>query len=421
MSDKKLFETDILWRILDVTRELSTPIELDDMLVHVVDEACDVLNAERATVFLYDRKTNELFAKVGTGLAVNEIRFPISQGIAGRCASTLKILNVIDAYSDKSFNREIDKKGGYKTRCLLSVPLVGLNNDLVGVLQVINQRDNCFSVMDEKIAEVFAAQCAVALQRAQLLHEYIIKQKIQHDLFIARDIQQKLLPTKMPELKNYDLAGWNEPADETGGDIFDAISLDQKSVLILLADASGHGLGPAVSVIQFRSMVRIAYRLNNNLCGVLDCINNQMIEDLAAESFITAFAGTLDVEKNTINYHACGQAPLLHFHKSSGEIELLPASTLPLGIIINMPLDPPTPIEMQKGDIFAIISDGIFEQENLLGEQFGLKRTIHLIRDFNFLSMNDLAEKLHTQVMIHADKAVHDDDMTIVFIKRNNN
>lgn len=265
MTEDKNFTSDILWRILDVTRQLSTPIELDDMLVLVVDVARDVLRAERGTVFLYDKENHELFAEVGTGLEIEEIRFPADQGIAGICARTSSIVNVPDAYSHEGFNPEIDKKMGYRTRCILSVPLVGLDDSLVGVLQLINKTEGPFNSEDERVAEVLASQCAVALQRARLLREYIIKQKIEHDLTLAREIQRELLPDSMPEIEGYDLAGWNEPADQTGGDIFDAISFDHGKVLLLLADASGHGLGPALSVTQFLAMVRIAFRLQSNL------------------------------------------------------------------------------------------------------------------------------------------------------------
>ncbi|MCK4806584.1 MAG: SpoIIE family protein phosphatase [Candidatus Aegiribacteria sp.] len=419
MAEDKNFTADILWRILDVTRQLSTPIELDDMLVQVVNVARDVLRAERGTVFLYDDEKHELFAEVGTGLEVEEIRFPADQGIAGICARTSSIVNVPDAYSHEGFNPEIDRKMGYRTRCILSIPLIGIDNNLVGVLQLINKTEGSFSREDERVAEVLASQCAVALQRAKLLREYIIKQKIEHDLIIARDIQMQLLPDRMPEIDGYDLAGWNEPADQTGGDIFDAISLDNRRVLLLLADASGHGLGPALSVIQFRAMIRMAFRLQCDLYSLHSHANNQLVEDLASERFITAFVGLLETDDNLISYHACGQAPLLHYHRSTGETDILSASALPFGIMPDIPLEDPGPIRMEKGDIFALISDGIFEQSDIMGDQFGVARTIDIIRDNCMLPMKELAEKMHYVVARHAGRIVHDDDMTILLVKRN--
>ncbi len=418
MAEDQNFTADILWRILDVTRQLSTPIDLDDMLVQVVDVARDVLRAERGTVFLYDDENHELFAEVGTELEVEEIRFPADQGIAGICARTCSILNVPDAYSHDGFNQEIDRKMGYHTRCILSIPLVGLDNSLVGVLQLINKTEGSFSREDEKVAEVLASQCAVALQRARLMREYMIKQKIEHDLTLARDIQMQLLPERMPDIEGYDLAGWNEPADQTGGDIFDAISLDHRRVLLLLADASGHGLGPALSVIQFRAMIRMAFRLQSDLYSLHSHANNQLVEDLAEERFITAFVGLLEADDNLISYHACGQAPLLHYHRSTGETDVLSASALPFGIMPDIPLEDPGPIRMEKGDIFALISDGIFEQPDDAGERFGVERTIDIINENCMLPMKELTEKIYSAVVMHAGKVVQDDDMTIVLVNR---
>ncbi|MBN2586337.1 MAG: SpoIIE family protein phosphatase [Candidatus Fermentibacteraceae bacterium] len=418
MTEDRGFSEDILWRILDVTRQLSTPIELDDMLAEVVDVAREVMAAERGTVFLYDDGRHELFARVGTSLDVEEIRFSADDGIAGICARTLKIVNVADAYSHDGFNRRIDSMMGYTTRCILSVPLVGLHGDLVGVLQLINKKDGAFNRQDERVAEVLGSQCAVALQRARLLEEYVAKQKIEHDLSIAREIQRELLPARMPVVGGYDLAGWNLPADHTGGDIFDAIGLEGDAVLIILADACGHGIGPALSVTQFRAMIRMASRLGSDLFDLHSHANNQLVEDLSSERFITAFIGLLDSRENLIRYHACGQAPLLHYRAATGRADVLTASSLPFGILPDMPLEEPGPIIMEPGDIFALISDGIFEQADRNGDQFGVERTLEVINGHGDRSMDDLVKEIHGAVVSHAGGTLQDDDMTIVLVKR---
>ena len=162
----------------------------------------------------------------------------------------------------------------------------------------------------------------------------------------------------------------------------------------------------------------MAFRLQCDLYSLNTHSNNQLVEDLAAERFITAFVGLLSVDDNVISYHACGQAPLLHFHHSTGETDILPASALPFGIMPDIPLVDPGPIRMNKGDIFALISDGIFEQSDDSEEQFGLVRTIDIIKENCMLPMKELAEKIHSMVVVHAGKAVQDDDMTIVLVKR---
>jgi phosphoserine phosphatase len=228
-----------------------------------------------------------------------------------------------------------------------------------------------------------------------------------------------MLPVMMPEIAGYDLAGWNRPAARTGGDIFDSISLEGNRVLLLLADASGHGIGPALSVTQFRAMIRMAFRLQSDLHDLHSHANNQLVEDLTSDRFITAFVGLLDAGSGTISYHSCGQAPLLHYHGDTGQTDILEASALPFGIIPDMPLEDPGPLTLKSGDIFALISDGIFEQEDSGGEQFGVRRTVRLLHSNSGLSMDELADLISTRVRDFAGGTVQSDDMTIVLVKRN--
>src|SRR5262245_18253184 len=191
-SKDPVLTTEAMWRILEVTRELARPLDLNTMLSHVIDAARAVLQADRGTVFLYDARTHELYSTVATG--VDALRFPAGRGIVGECAESRRLINVPDCYSDTRFNREADRSTGYHTRCLLTVPLVGYDNSLVGVMQVLNKRDGVFSEEDERVATALAAQCAVAIQRMQMLSELLENEKIKRELSVARDIQMRVIP-----------------------------------------------------------------------------------------------------------------------------------------------------------------------------------------------------------------------------------
>ena len=157
MSRQRL-ETEALNQILEVTRKLAAPFDLDMMLTEVVNAARSILNAERGTVFLYDEDTDELVARVATSL--EPIRIPSDKGIVGECAQTRKPINVPDCYADERFNRAIDKTSGFKTRCMLTIPLVGYEDSLVGVLQILNKYDGTFDEQDEFVGSALAAQAA---------------------------------------------------------------------------------------------------------------------------------------------------------------------------------------------------------------------------------------------------------------------
>ena len=409
-------DTDALERILEVTRQLAAPFELDTVLTQVIDAARAILHADRGTVFLYDPSTDELYSKVATGTA--ELRFPAGRGIVGECARTRQIINVPDCYADSRFNREIDQKTGYRTRCLLTIPLIGHDDALVGVLQVLNKNEGVFTKRDETIATALAAQCAVALQRVRMFSEIVIKQKMQRELAVAREIQMRVLPSVMPVVSGYDVAGWCHPADETGGDIFDLIPVAGGGLMLLLGDATGHGIGPALSVTQVRAMLRVAMRLGADLGSAYTHINDQLVEDLADNRFVTAFLGFLDPAANTLTYHSGGQGPLLHFHARTGECEWLGASTVPMGFMAGIPLKKPQVRQLEPGDIFALITDGVFEYEDAAGEQFSEARVGEVIRAHRNEPMAAMIPAVGSAVAAFATGAPQNDDMTMVLVRR---
>ncbi|HEV8375602.1 MAG TPA: GAF domain-containing SpoIIE family protein phosphatase [Candidatus Polarisedimenticolia bacterium] len=403
-------------RILAVTRELARPLDLTTMLTHVIDAARAVLRADRGTVFLYDSKSHELYSTVATG--VTTLRFPANRGIVGECAESRHLINVPDCYADPRFNREADQKTGYRTRCLLTVPLIGYDNSLVGVMQVLNKDEGVFTVEDEQIADALAAQCAVAIQRMQMLAEMLESEKMKRELAVARDIQARVLPKAVPRLAGYDLAGWSRPANQTGGDIFDIIALDGNRLMLLLGDATGHGVGPALSVTQVRAMLRMAVRLGADLDDAFRHINDQLVDDLPDNRFVTAFLGLLDTQKHRIVYHSGGQGPLLHFHAESSRCEWLPASTIPMGFLAGMPLPEPCQHSLGPGDILGLITDGIFEYENPDFEAFGQGRVDALVVKHQHEPMAKLLEKIVHEVERFGGLAPQNDDMTMLLVRR---
>lgn len=409
-------DAEALERILEVTRQLAAPFELDDVLARVIEAARAILRADRGTVFLYDPRSDELFSKVATG--TGELRFPADRGIVGEAARTRQVINVPDCYADARFNQDVDRKTGYRTRCLLTVPLIGHDETLVGVLQVLNKRDGVFTPGDEKIATALGAQCAVALQRVRMLSELLVKQKMERELAVARDIQMRVLPTTMPSLPGYDLAGWSRPADETGGDTFDVIGLDENRAVLLIGDATGHGIGPALSVTQVRAMLRVALRLGADLDRAYTHINDQLVQDLADNRFVTVFMGELDARAHSMTYQAGGQGPLLHFHARDGSCEMLGSTTVPMGFMAGLKLKKPVVREMAPGDIFALMTDGIFEYANEAEEMFGEERVVELLRRHQNEPMARLVEIIDQSVAQFAAGAPQGDDMTIVLARR---
>lgn len=415
-----LIDASSLILILDVSRKLAAPCDLTELLELIIKTGREVIGADRGSVFLYDEEAKELYSRVATGEA--QIRVSIDKGIAGECARKRQTILVDDCYSDPRFNQEIDRRTGYHTKSLITVPLIGLDDKLVGVLQMLNSKADHFGPDERDVAELLAAQAAVALQRTLLLEERMIKLKLEHDLTIARDIQQNILLRRLPRCPGYSLSVFSKPADDTGGDIYDVIRLEERAdmspMLLLLADAAGHGIGPALSVTQFRAMLRIGLRLSADMDALMHHVNQQLIEDLPNDRFITAFLGILDPTTHQLRFHAAGQGPLLHYRAAEGQVVWRDPSTVPLGMFKDLDLPPTPPLVMAPGDLLVLLTDGFYEYQDAAGQVFGKERVGDLVHRLHARPTSDILGALLAEVRRFAGSAKQIDDLTALLVKR---
>ena len=409
-------EAKALRRVLEVTRKLAAPFDLDTMLTEVVDVSRNILDADRGTVFLYDELTDELVVRVATELGT--IRIPANKGIVGESAQTHKLINVPDCYADDRFNRDIDKQTGYRSRCMLTIPLLGFEDSLVGVLQILNKNDGIFDEEDEFIATALAAQAAVVLHRAKITEQIIESEKLDREIAVARDVQIGTLPKHMPKIEGYGFAGAFEPTDQTGGDLYDFVQLDENRLFLLMGDATGHGIGPALSATQVRAMLRVALRLESSLDDAFVHINDQLCDDLPDDRFVTGFFGLLDATQHKVSFHSGGQGPILHYHAASGDYDWHPATTFPLGYLPQTDLAAPLEIQLAPGDILGLISDGIYEYENEQGVQFGQQGVADVIDQLPDGDADAVVAGIMRAVRHHGGSVPQADDITIVLARR---
>lgn len=154
--------------LINVSRELMQEVHLDRLLELIMEKVTEVMNAERSSLFLLDHKTDELYARVAQGLNAKEIRFPNGKGIAGHAGKTGRAINIKDAYQDPRFNRDFDKKSGFRTRGILCMPIKNTRGKIIGVSQVLNKhdKDGVFTRDDEVLLEAFSSIAAISLENA---------------------------------------------------------------------------------------------------------------------------------------------------------------------------------------------------------------------------------------------------------------
>ena len=167
-----------------------------------MNEARDLMQADRSTLFLFDREQHQLWSKVATADGSNsvEIRIPSDRGIAGYVASTGQTLNIPNAYEDPRFDPTVDQRTGYQTRTILCMPVYNSAEQLIGVTQLINKNQGCFNGSDEEFMRAFNIQAGIALENAQLFERVLLEQQYQKDVLqslsdavISTDMQGKVV------------------------------------------------------------------------------------------------------------------------------------------------------------------------------------------------------------------------------------
>jgi len=403
-------------KLLQISRDMAATSALDDLLGVIVARSMELLDCERATLFLYDPAADELFSKIAHD--AEEIRFPASAGIAGTVAKSKQILNIPDAYADERFNRDVDRQTGFRTRNILAMPLLDHGGQLVGVLEVLNKRAGDFDAHDVQLASTLAAQAGVILQRARLLEHYVEKQRMEQSLAIARQIQQDLLPAADPQVPGFDVAGWSSPADETGGDIYDFIDLGDGRWALMLADATGHGIGPALVIAQTRAMLRALSSGQLVIPTVMAQVNDFLVADLSESRFVTCFFGVLDAPAGRVRYASAGQGPIVFYDRAADRFDRRAATAMPLGVIEGTDFDELVERDLPSGDMLTVITDGFFEACDPAGEPFGMERVCEMIRRDRDLPAAEIIARLWSAVEAFTAGAPQADDLTAVIVKR---
>ena len=185
------------------------------------------------------------------------------------------------------------------------------------------------------------------------LREAETKQKleaVQHDLEVARSIQQSLLPGK-PQIVGFDIAGWNQPADDTGGDYFDWTILPNGRVVVSLADVTGHGIGPALLAAVCHAYARSNFSIAQNLPAAFEHINQELGADLTTGRFVTFVAALCCPGCPEVELLSAGHGPLFLYSRPEDRFTTMNAHALPFGIRPGFQSDPPTRLQLHTGDL----------------------------------------------------------------------
>ncbi|MBP3923668.1 GAF domain-containing protein [bacterium] len=231
--------SDPLISLVKIGRSITAQTDIDVLLKVIAEETKIAIQADRCTVFMYDKEKNEIWSKVALGMDSQEIRFPANKGLAGYVVQSGESINIADAYSDSRFNKDVDLKTGYKTKTILCMPIKNNNQEIIGAFQVLNKKNGTFTKSDEDLLVAIGGSASIAIENAQLFEqqkELYKEQKILFESFIdtlatSIDARDKITAGHSSRVKLYSML------------IADELELPQNEKELIEKAATLHDIG----------------------------------------------------------------------------------------------------------------------------------------------------------------------------------
>jgi PAS domain S-box-containing protein len=234
---------------------------------------------------------------------------------------------------------------------------------------------------------------------------------------IAREIQQRLFPKSAPELPGFELAGASRPADAAGGDYFDWLPMPDGALGLVIADVSGHGIGPSLLMAEARAYLRPLARRHGDPAEVLNRAQELLADDLGSERYITLLLARLDPVRRTLTYTSAGHPPG-HVLRADGSVKaVLKRTSRPLGRQGEAPYAAGPEVVLERGDILLLVTDGIDEAMRADGECFGLERALDVVRAHKTRPLAEILEHLCQAARDFTHPEPQSDDLTVVLLR----
>lgn len=242
-------------------------------------------------------------------------------------------------------------------------------------------------------------------------------QRSREEFAAAREIQQRLFPRSFPSLPGFDLAGISHPAESAGGDYFDFLPMADGGLGLVVADVSGHGVGPALLMAETRAYLRPLARRHANPGEMLSIAQELLAEDLGEERYITALAVRLNPTERTLTFANAGHPPGLIIDGNGDLKSKLKRTGRPLGKQGKVPYATSEPIALAQGDILLLLTDGIDETMREDGECFGMERAEAVLRENRAATAKELVERMCEAARNFAAPEPQADDLTVLIAK----
>ena len=410
--------TDLLGLISKVGVALLSSSGLDETLDQVASLVFEAVPAERVVIMLRDEKANTgMEIKVarirGQEEPVDEVR--ISRTIMNEVIENGKSVLTSDAQHDPRFASQTIMLQGI--RSILAVPLCVDERNVFGLIYADSPTSSVtFAGEHLDILTTLASVASIRVENVSLLDERMNRERMERELELATEIQQRFQPSGPPKIEGYEFQGISFSCYEIGGDYYDFIPRADGKMLIALGDVSGKGTAAALLMSSLHAAMHGQVAANSSLEAAIDSVNRYLSENTPANRFVTLFAAELDPASGELWYINAGHNPPL-IGRADGTIEQLSSGGFPLGIMPDAEFETGT-TALTSGEVLVIYSDGVSEANNLAEEEFGLERLNEVLRENIGLTAAGIRDKVESALSEFTGTAAPNDDITLVIVKK---
>jgi sigma-B regulation protein RsbU (phosphoserine phosphatase) len=409
---------DKLRMLLDITKIISSSLDLDEVLSQVMETLELLIPYDAAGIYLIEHdKTGEnpyIFkSKALSGyeipFALVEPQLKLGEGFIGYAAQTGNSIISPDVSKDPRYFHARDK-----TRSEMVAPIVS-NDKVIGVFDLESDELNAYDKDDLAILQLLASQVAIIIEKVELHEALIEKNRLQTQLETARQVQLELLPDHDPKIEGFDLSAYVFPTEQVSGDYYDWVKVFDDQVGLVVADAVGKGIPAALLTAFLRASLRLAVQIGYAPHIALSKVSNLLWDSVESHQFITAIYGILDATNRTFVFSNAGHNPPLLI-KPSGEHRFVEYGDLPLGMFREMRYHQHF-IRFEKGQVLILYTDGITEAAKENGEEFGRERLVKTVLEGIHLPAKELIKFIKQGVTEFTNQQSLDDDGTLFIVK----
>ncbi len=407
---------DLLALISKVGITLLASASLNETLDQIVSLVFEAVPADRCLLMMREDSGQELRVAVArlrdrVG-EVGEIR--VSRNVLDEVVIRGKSVLTSDAQHDPRFASGTVVLQGI--RSVLAVPL-GVADKVFGIIYADSPiAEGRFTEDHLKLLTTLASVAAIRVENARLLEAQLQQERLERELQLAMEIQQRFQPTAPPIVPGYELQGISFPCYEIGGDYYDFIKRDDGRLVIALGDVSGKGTAAALLMSSLHAAVHAQAGSHDTLVETISAVNRYLADNIPPNRFVTLFYAELDPASGSLSFLNAGHNPPLIVH-SAGTVEQLASGGLPLGIKRDAEYREGR-TQLQLGDVLVIYSDGVTEAASPSGEEFGPTRLYEVVSRNIDASAAGVRDRIESALTKFSQGTQAADDITLVIVKR---